>query len=291
MKRKRFIILAILLILVLLFIAVVTYYYQTSQDLTVNTYTLEAPISSPIRIVHLTDLHNTEYGENNSDLISLIESESPDLILMTGDMINRDDEKIDIICNLITNLNDIAPIYFGYGNHESSWEENYSISLIESFTDAGAIVVNNNYVDITINEANLRIGGYMGYYRQPGMLTKDIEQKQMELAFADDFENTDRYKILLNHIPTQWVDWNYIDEFPVNLVFSGHYHGGMIRIPLIDRGIYAPYVGLFPKHTKGVYIGSKAVCILSAGLGSEHFVPRLNNPPEIVVVDLVPYSE
>lgn len=130
----------------------------------------------------------------------------------------------------------------------------------------------------------------MGYYRQPGMLTQDEEQKKIELDFANDFENTDRLKILINHIPTQWVDWDYINEYPVDIVFSGHYHGGAIRIPIIDQGLYAPYVGWFPPYTKGMFTGSQATCVLSTGLGSEHNIPRLNNPPDIVIVDVVPYT-
>lgn len=89
-------------------------------------------------------------------------------------------------------------------------------------------------------------------------------------------------------LPLPWVDWDYIDKFPVDVVFSGHYHGGVIRLPLLDRGVYAPYTGFFPKHTKGVFVGTQATCVLSAGLGSEHAVPRINNPPEVAVVDLVP---
>ena len=101
-------------------------------------------------------------------------------------------------------------------------------------------------------------------------------------------ENTDRIKLLINHIPTQWLEWNYIDRDDVDVVFSGHYHGGIIRIPFIDRGVFAPYVGWFPARSKGMYIGKKATCILSAGLGDERGIPRINNPPEIVVVDLIP---
>lgn len=84
------------------------------------------------------------------------------------------------------------------------------------------------------------------------------------------------------------MDWNYIDQYPVDIVFAGHYHGGIIQLPLLNRGLYCPYVGFFAEHTKGVFNGTKAACILSGGLGSEHFLPRLNNPPEIVVVDLFP---
>lgn len=92
-------------------------------------------------------------------------------------------------------------------------------------------------------------------------------------------------KILLGHIPTPWLDWRYIDKYDVDLIFSGHYHGGEIKFPFVG-GLYAPYVGAFPEYTEGVFKGEKGTCILSAGLGSEHFV-RFNNPPQLVVADLV----
>ena len=131
----------------------------------------------------------------------------------------------------------------------------------------------------------------MAYYPVPHMSTHDETQQTLELAFAEDFENTNRLKILINHIPTGWVDWNYVNKYPVDIVFSGHYHGGMIRIPILNQGLYAPYVGLFPPFTKGVYTGQKATCILSAGLGIEHHIPRFYNPPEIMVVNLAPDIE
>ena len=273
---------------VLLLFAVAVFYFFSCQSLTVSAYTLEADIYQPIRIVHLTDLHNKEFGENNKELVSLVAEQKPDLIFMSGDMLNRDDPNTEIVSNLIEALTPIAPVYFGYGNHEYSWELNYEKDLRQIFTDAGAIVVNNDYVDAEVNGQALRIGGYMGYYRQPHMFPVDREQKYLELAFADDFENTDRLKLLINHIPTAWLDWEYIDQYPVDVVFSGHYHGGTICLPILERGLYAPYVGWFPPFTKGVYAGEKATCVLSAGLGNEHHIPRINNPPEIVVVDLVP---
>lgn len=290
-KRKRL----VWVILPIFFLGVITavvYYYVISLDLTVSTYEMEADVSASLRIVQLSDLHNAEFGGDNADLIDLVAEQDPDLIVMTGDMLNQDDENLDIVCRLISRLTDIAPVYYGYGNHETSWEETYGTDLTSVLTESGAVVVNNDFVDIEINGVELRIGGYMGYYRQPGMFSVSDEQRSLELAFAEEFEDTDRIKILLNHIPTAWVDWEYINKYPVDVVFSGHYHGGVIRIPIIDRGIYAPYVGLFPKYTKGVFPGMEATCIISTGLGSEHSgVPRLNNPPEIVVVDLVPAAK
>lgn len=285
MKRKLHL---VLMVFCLAIILGVVYFYCISLFLVTTFYSIEEPVTSSIRMVHLTDLHNAEFGEENCELIERVAEQNPDLIVMTGDMINRDNEDLSVITNLISQLSEFAPVYFGYGNHEYSWEEEWKTSLKEPLSSAGAVVLNNEYADIEVNGQSIRIGGYMGYYRQPHMFPVSEEQRALELAFADEFEDMDRLKILLNHIPTQWVDWDYIDEYPVDVVLSGHYHGGVVRIPLIDRGLYVPYTGWFAKNTKGVFRGTRATCILSAGLGSEHFVPRMNNPPEIVVVDLVP---
>ena len=117
------------------------------------------------------------------------------------------------------------------------------------------------------------------------MRTADENEQKAEIAFAANFENTENIKLLLCHIPTAWVDWGYIDKYPVDVVFTGHYHGGQIRIPFVG-GLYAPYVGWFPENTKGMFEGEKATCILSTGLGSENWIPRIHNPAEIVVLNI-----
>ena len=266
------------------FLFLIGYFYITSLSLIVTKYEIDSDFESPIRIVQITDLHNAEYGDSNSDLINIIKEQNPDLIMMTGDMLNEDDKNTDIVCDLIQKLSSIAPVYFGYGNHEKTWEKTFGVNLRDILQESGAIVVDNDYIDLAIKGNDVRIGGYMGYYRTPHMITQDENQQKIEMQFFADFENTDRYKILLNHIPTNWLDWGYINIYPVNLVLSGHYHGGVVR--LFDRGLFVPYVGWFPKYTKGMFKGDKAICILSTGLGTEHIIPRLNNPGEIVVIDL-----
>ena len=148
---------------------------------------------------------------------------------------------------------------------------------------AGAVVLDADFTDLTINDQLLRIGGFHGYYRYWGML----ETTGNEPVFADTFEDTDRFKLLLNHIPTGWVDWGKMNELPVDLVLSGHYHGGQVRLPFVG-GLYVPYVGWLPEYTKGVFEGEKATCILSVGAGSPASIPRIFNLPEIVVVDIIP---
>ncbi len=268
--------------------ALLLYYWFTSLSLTVENITIQTKVVSPIRIVHLSDLHNAQFGDHNEKLVEAVAEQEPDLIFMSGDMLNREEENTDIVTALIADLSSVAPVYYGYGNHEKAWEQQFSRSLRPVIESAGAVIVDNDYVDLEIKGSWLRIGGYMGYYPVPHMTTDDKAQQALERAFAQDFQDTDRLKLLINHIPTGWFEWDYVNKYPVDVVFSGHFHGGLMRIPILDQGLYAPYVGWFPTFSKGVHSGSLAVCVLSAGLGNERSIPRINNPPEIVVVDLVP---
>lgn len=278
---------AFLLIICIICIAACISAYYGATELTVAKYEVHADITQPLRLVHLTDLHGKVFGDGNEMLVQMVADQAPDLILMTGDMLDKSEENADTVCDLIRKVSQIAPVCFCYGNHEYDWMKAHGESLTLALTEAGATVLDVEYLDITVKGQALRLGGYMGYYRQPGMFQVSEEQRALELAFADDFENTDLYKILLNHIPTAWLDWGYIDKYPVDLVLTGHYHGGQIRLPLVG-GLYAPYIGLFPKYTEGMFTGEQSTCILSAGLGSSPGIPRINNPPQIVVVDLIP---
>lgn len=290
-SRRRW---KILLIVFSVFAALFLYYYISSLFLRVELYTVKANVTEPIRIVHLTDLHNREFGNRNQTLIQKVAEQKPDVIFMTGDMLNQDEARTDIVESLVAELTGIAPVYYSYGNHEAAWEEMWGKDLHELLSAVGATVLESEYVDVEINGNPVRIGGYMGYWSQPHMMSDDPEKKEKEYQFFSDFRHKnlpngeETCRLLLNHIPTGWLDWHYIDDYDTGIVFSGHYHGGMIRIPFIDRGLIAPYVGWLPPYTKGVFAGERSTCILSAGLGVEHGVPRLNNPPEIAVVDLVP---
>lgn len=282
MKKKTKI-----LLLATFLLAAMTVYIMLQTPLTVVRYEIETNFTETIRIVHLTDLHGWSHGENNRELIQLVKDQNPDLILMTGDMMDREEEGPEVVCGLIAALKDTAPIYFSYGNHECQWMKKTGTDLRPILTEAGATVLNVEYLDREIKGQPVRLGGYYNYYRQPHLLNDNPEEIRAERAFADDFENTDRYKILLSHIATSWMDWTCIDRHPVGLVFTGHYHGGQVRLPLIG-GLVAPYVGWFPEYTEGMYVGEKATAILSTGLGSSPGIPRVNNPPQLVVVDLIP---
>ena len=258
------------------------------RGLTDTHYEVKADITKPIRIVQLSDLHGARFGDDNQELISLVKEQQPDLIFMTGDMLDCEEADTDEVCSLVSKLSEIAPVYYSYGNHEIELMRASAIDLKTPLEEAGARVLEMEYMDVTVNGQELRIGGYSGYYRTPVMETFDEDEQAERLAFADDFEDTYRQKILLAHIATSWTDWGRINDHEVGIVFCGHYHGGQVRLPLINCGLYAPYVGWFPKYTKGVFEGDCATCVLSAGLGSTPGIPRIYNAPEIIVVDLAP---
>ena len=291
-KKRRFRWWHVLLIVFGIPLLIFLYYYVSSLFLHVERYTVEADIGTPFRVVHLTDLHNAEFGKNNGRLIEKVAEQQPDAIFLTGDMLNEDDPDTSVVTTLLSGLQQIAPVYYCYGNHEAAWERAFGRDLHEILAPTVATVLDCEYADVEIKGNPIRIGGYMGYWAQPHMVTTDPDEKQRHYQFFTDFKEKDlpegSCRILLDHIPTGWLDWRYIDTLNTGIVFSGHYHGGMIRIPIIDQGVAAPYVGWWPPYTKGVFVGEKSTCVLSTGLGVEHHVPRLNNPPEIVVVDLVP---
>lgn len=264
--------------------------YHSNYTLTVSRYTVRSEkVGGGFRVVFLTDLHGREFGKDNRRLLEKIAAEKPDIIALVGDIFNAkaDDDEIDRMCGFIQKASEIAPVYFGLGNHEAERVATYDGDLLERIRQSGAVVLDAEFLDLEINGTPVRLGGYMGYYRTPHLNTDDPAMMDKYNRFFDELENTDRYKLLLNHIPTNWVDWNYTDKYPVDLVLSGHYHGGLIRIPFLEQGLIAPYVGLFPPRTKGMFSGSQATCILSTGMAGSR-LPRFFNPPEIAVVDILP---
>ena len=245
-------------------------------------------LASPVRIVLLSDLHGKSFGRENSRLIAKIQEQTPDAIFLDGDMIDRSADSADVqeLLRLIKRLHEIAPVYFAPGNHELEYMQT-DTSLLTQVTEAGAVIVNDSYVDVTIAGQPLRIGGTMGHAFYFGRSEEEFSSSP-EYQFLKAFEDTDVPKICLAHMPDTFIFNGAYNLWNVDLILSGHTHGGLIRLPFIG-GLYAPMQGWFPEYDQGYFrLGEHMQMVITSGLAGHGMIPRINNPPEIVVIDLVP---
>ena len=245
-------------------------------------------VTTPVHAVVISDLHGKEFGRENSRLIAKIEAQNPDVIFLVGDMIECDSDKDDVqrLLSFIEALVPVAPVYFSPGNHELEYMETDD-TLLEQVVGAGAVVVNDSYVDVEIAGQTLRIGGTMGHGFPFGR-TKEEFEASPEYVFLRDFENTDEPKICLAHMPDTFIFNGAYNYWDVDLVLSGHTHGGLIRIPFAG-GLYAPMQEWFPEYDRGYFLlGGHIQMIITSGLAGYKHIPRINNLPELVVVDIVP---
>lgn len=216
----------------------------------------------------------------------MIAEQMPDLILFTGDLVNQDEEDISVPIRLLEQLCQIAPVYVSMGNHEAEYEQAFQVDLTAAFEETGAHVLDFSYEDIEINGQQLRIGGIYGYCL-PDIYT---ETRPNESSFLYDFQDTDRYTLLLCHMPVCWLINSSLDFWDVDCVFSGHAHGGQVVLPFIG-GLYAPDQGWFPGDVQGLFRSDNKHLVVTAGLGGTTPVPRFYNRPEVVVLDLFPASK
>lgn len=245
-------------------------------------------IGSPVRIAVISDLHGREFGRENARLIEKIRAQKPDAIFLDGDMIDRSADSADVqeLLRLIKRLHEIAPVYFAPGNHELEYMQT-DTSLLTQVTEAGAVIVNDSYVDVTIAGQPLRIGGTMGHAFYFGRSEEEFSSSP-EYQFLKAFEDTDVPKICLAHMPDTFIFNGAYNLWNVDLILSGHTHGGLIRLPFIG-GLYAPMQGWFPEYDQGYFrLGEHMQMVITSGLAGHGMIPRINNPPEIVVIDLVP---
>ena len=232
------------------------------------------------KILHISDLHNKDF---HGRLINKIKLINPDIIVITGDLIDRRKINMKVATEFIKEIVKIAPTYYVSGNHEQL-SEHYG-KLKEELYNLSVINMDNSY--ITINKEGSEIG-------LVGIADPAIKANEKTYLFENNSgyikscleylcqnSKTD-FNILLSHRPEQF---NAYKEFNLNLVFSGHSHGGQIRIPFLG-GILSPNQGFFPKYSEGMYKDGTTSMVVSRGLGNSSFPFRIFNRPELVVVVL-----
>lgn len=278
-------VIAIIIIVLIVYVAgsvFVSYNYLTVNEFSVDT----GKCGEAVTAVVISDLHDHEFGADNWRLAEKIEEIQPDLILMDGDMLNEASEDALVPLELIGQLKDTAPIYYALGNHELGYMENGHPELTGELEAAGAVVLDKAYVDIEVNGNKVRIGGMYDYAFGLNGNNDASAAPSDTRSFLQEFQDTDSLKIMLAHRPDSFIFGDASKVWDVDLVVSGHNHGGQVVIPFLG-GLYGGDQGWFPEYIHGMYQKDKIRMFVTSGLGTHHEkLPRFNNPPEIAVLTI-----
>ncbi|MVX64607.1 metallophosphoesterase [Clostridium chromiireducens] len=235
------------------------------------------------KIIHLSDFHNYVFNKENTMVIKKISIENPDIIVMTGDMVNKYDTKFNQFLELVRKLSQRYKIYYIIGNHEKKLKKDDLDLIINELNLSNVNVINNNS-KVIISRRNKVINIYgldipLEFYKvrnRPTNITTVVDAVLNRC-------NMDEYNILLTHNPLFFETYS---KHNVDLILAGHVHGGMIRIPFIG-GVLSPERKFFPKYSGGLYEISKKKLIVSKGIGHSKPGVRVCNMPEIVSITLL----
>ncbi len=287
-KRFRFFrllarILAILLVLAIGIGAAVFFYADyTKTHYAITFYQKTSPkLRGNVRLAVISDIHNREYGEGNAVLIDDLGALKPDLILFLGDMVTKTDDHYEPMLNLVKRLSQIAPCYGVLGNHES--ERIYSFDdrqLPKRFEEAGLKLLRNAQTTVDVGSNRIQLigleGSEYGFDAYGGR------------AFMDKVNfDPSAYCIVMNHVPITFA--SKLAAYGFDLGLAGHVHGGIVNLPLIG-GLFSEEEGLLPRYYAGEYaLADQKSLIISRGMGDSRPIPRINNMPELVIIDIGSY--
>ena len=278
-------------IAVLAIICLISIWHSTTHFHKVFYRLSSDKISKPVKFVLLSDLHDKEYGPHNEKLLKAIDEETPDAILVAGDMPTAlEDREVKVAEEFITALSKKYRIYYGLGNHEAKmrWGKkrfgNRYEEYMKEIGETGSIILQNEFCDY--EDDNIRIYGLdmiHRYFKRFQKIKMDDNYLEETLGKLD----TGYYNILLAHNPTYFDDYAKIKP---DLVLSGHLHGGMVRLPFLG-GVIAPSFELFPKYDGGKFERDDSTMIISRGLGAHSISFRMWNPAELVVIEITPMNK
>ncbi len=231
------------------------------------------------RIAHVSDLHGASFGEDNEKLVSMIAEERPNIVVITGDIVDKPWEDLEVVETTVKKLAAIAPTYYVPGNHEykrSDGERRDAANLFRLLKNSGATVLQNQAVELERNGDRITLLGIDDPNGRADQITMD---EAVELAH-EHYQND--FVVMLNH---RYDRAEEASATGVQVMLSGHAHGGLIRLPFTD-GIVGPARVLFPKHTNGLYDIEGMSLITSRGLGNAGWTRRMFNRPHIPIVEL-----
>ena len=279
-KKKKFIFLAVVAIVL---VALVIWITWGNTALELNTYTVSS-VKLPqsfdgYRIAHVSDLHNAEMGKDNEKLLVMLRDADPDMIAITGDLIDSRNTDIEVALQFIREAVKIAPCYYVTGNHEARINE-YG-ELKSGMEAAGVTVLEDAQTEISLESEAITLIGVNDPSYQTDYLFGDSETV-MDTKLEELHTDNDWFTILLSHRPELFD--TYVDH-DIDLVLSGHAHGGQFRLPFIG-GLVAPNQGLFPEYDAGIHTDENTNMIVSRGIGNSILPFRINNRPEVILIEL-----
>ena len=257
--------------------------FALSQPLTVVTYRLQSarlPREAHLRLALLSDLHDAVYEGRQSTLTDTVLAQKPDAVLLVGDIFDdrRSHKGGELLARQLAGK---VPCYYVPGNHEYYTGE--AEQLFSLLRDCGVHVLRNRTHLVRMGHANVVLAGLDDYYRTE--LDEGYSDQDAREHLAAEVNELPGFRILMVHRPER-ILWD--NPFAVDLIVSGHAHGGQWRIPKILNGFYAPGQGFFPKFAGGCFDRGDHHLVVGRGLSNPTFLPRLFNPPEVVIIDLAP---
>ncbi len=280
-KKQKYIKLAITLSIV---IVIILFCNFQNKHLETTHYTYAAEqLGADLegyRIVQISDLHNAKFGKNNQKLVDRIRECEPDMIVLTGDLVDSNYTNVDRAVQFVDEIVKICPVYYVTGNHEYWLEKSEYDELMDGLIGAGVVILDDQVVEISRGDAKFRLVGLDDKSLADGTLEALLNNTH-NVVHEDSDER--EFTVVLAHEPQYFARYAGTG---VDLVLSGHAHGGQFRLPFVG-GIVAPDQGFLPEYTAGEYYMNGTEMIVSRGLGNSVIPVRLFNFPEIVCVELV----
>lgn len=283
MSKRKGLAVIIFAVLIALFTAYCFYENNALQLSKIEVSSEKLPESfDGMRIIHISDLHNKSFGRQNEKLLSVVKSQNPDIIVMTGDLIDKrrtDESEIGTAVDVMREFQKIAPTYFICGNHETTI--GYYDKLERELRKARVTIMNDRAETIERNGEWINIAGVTNYSMSEKASPKiKISEEDFESLLAG-LKKEDSFNLLLAHRPERF---EYYKKAGFDLTLSGHAHGGQWRI--FGLPLVAPDQGFFGAYTAGLYEENEGGLIVSRGLGNSIIPMRINNRPEVILVTL-----
>lgn len=285
MKIKK-----ILLTITIIMIAIIYISMNWIEVTEVEIITNKLPENiKELKIIHLTDLHGKELGDQNKRIVEAINKEHPDLIVLTGDMINSVKDDGSATVAILTQLNNQYPVYYAFGNHDQYCRlhtPDIFLAYIDKVAKTGCFILDDEMLSFEKNGERINIFGLSSIPYHKTVNENKVDKDKFTSQFIETKiggASKEYYDILLAHDPS----WFHVyAQWKADLILSGHIHGGAIRLPFLG-GVISPNRKLFPKYDSGIYENKESTLYVSRGLAPSVERIRIFNRPEIAVIRLV----